>query len=274
MANSNPSPLRDVLAEICDVKRQHVAAKKQQMPLQALEAEANAQPAARGFHQALKQKAEAKQIALIAEIKKASPSKGLIRADFDPVAIATSYQAAGATCLSILTDQPYFQGDDRYIAAVKQAVDLPILRKDFMLDPYQVIESRALGADCILLIMAALSNEQAKELEQVAFDYGLDVLIEVHNAEELARAEAHLRSPLMGVNNRNLKTLEINLSTSLSLKTLMSSERLPVCESGIYSHDDIMRMQQAGFACFLVGESLMREADIKAATERLLGKKK
>jgi indole-3-glycerol phosphate synthase len=259
----------DILKKICDDKLLHVASQKQKFSEQQLQTHAKESPAPRGFYQSLKTKADKKEVALIAEVKKASPSKGLIRKDFDPVAIAKSYEAAGASCISVLTDIPYFQGSDAYLQAVTAAVSLPTLRKDFMLDPYQVLEARALGASCILLIMAALSDEQAKELEAASSELGMDVLVEVHDKAEMERALL-LRSQLIGVNNRNLKTLEISLSTTEILASMVPSDRLLVCESGIYSHEDIQRMQQVGAYTFLVGESLMRQPDIEVATKTLL----
>lgn len=264
--------MSDVLAKICADKRAHVAERKVAFPLTALETAANTAAPTRGFEAALRAKASAGSIGLIAEIKKASPSKGLIREDFDPQALATAYEAGGATCLSVLTDTPYFQGADEYLAAARGAVSLPVLRKDFMLDPYQITESRALGADCILLIMAALEDTQAAELESAVHHYGMDVLIEVHNADELDRA-LKLKSNLVGINNRNLKTLDVDLETSIELSAKVPDGRLVVGESGIYTPADIERLQAAGMSCFLVGESLMRQEDVTLATQILLGEK-
>ncbi|MGB1539486.1 MAG: indole-3-glycerol phosphate synthase TrpC [Rickettsiales bacterium] len=259
------------LEEICEKKREHVQAKMRKLSEHALRMHLSEAPPLRGFTRALRAKVDAGGIGLIAEIKKASPSKGLIRSDFSPAVLARSYAAGRATCLSVLTDEPYFQGNDANIALARGASGLPVLRKDFMLCPYQIIESRVLGADCILLIMAALSNIEAAELEALAHELGMDVLIEVHDEAELERAVTHLKSPLLGVNNRNLKTLEVDLATGERLATLMPADRMKVCESGVYSHNDVLRMKRAGYNCFLVGESLMRETDVTKATQKLLG---
>ncbi len=260
--------MSDKLAEICGRKREHVARARATLPLAALRRALPPDPP-RGFLRALRAEAAAGRPALIAEIKRASPSRGLIRADFDPATLARAYAAGGAACLSVLTDAPYFQGADEYIAAARAAVPLPVLRKDFILDPYQVAEARVLGADAILLIVAALTDAEAIALEAEASDLGMDVLVEVHDEAELARA-LRLRSPLIGVNNRNLKTLEIDLATTERLARLMPGDRLLVCESGIASAADLRRMQAMGAPCFLVGESLMRQADVAAATCALL----
>ena len=263
--------MNNVLERICHDKREHIARRKKERGESSLLNDAEAMNAPRGFVSALREMNNAGENALIAEIKRASPSRGLIREDFDVKMLAKAYQEGGAACLSVLTDAPYFQGDDRYIAIAKEAVSLPVLRKDFMLDPYQIIESRALDADCILLIMAALSNEQARELEQAALDLGMDILVEVHDAAEMERALTHLHSPLLGINNRNLKTLEVDLATTEKLSAMVPEEKLLVCESGIGSHRDILRMNDSYVHCFLVGESLMQQKDVASATRRLLG---
>jgi len=267
--------MSDTLSEICAAKRQHIARRKAAMPESTLLKQAKAATKPRGFQHALQQKIWQGETGLIAEIKKASPSQGVIRKDFGPEALAKAYESGGAACLSVLTDEPYFQGHDDYLAEARDAVNLPVLRKDFMLDPYQIVESRALGADCILLIMAALSDMQARELEAAAFTLKMDVLVEVHDAAELERA-LKLESMLIGINNRDLKTLKVDLATSETLAKQLPKHILPqrtiICESGISSHEDITRMQKAGIHCFLVGESLMRQADVTAATRQLLGK--
>lgn len=261
--------MSDKLAEICHVKRQHVEACKALRSFAELEALGLQQTPVRGFHKALRDRIAQGGIGLIAEIKKASPSRGLIRADFAPAMLAQAYAQGGATCLSVLTDAPYFQGDDAYLGEARHAVTLPVLRKDFMVDPYQVVEARALGADCILLIMAALEDAQAAELEDAAMELGMDVLVEVHDAQETERA-LKLRSRLLGINNRNLKTLQVDLATSEELCRLVPEGYTLICESGIKTHDDIARMRRSGMHGFLVGESLMLEADVTAATRRLL----
>ncbi|MCH2547032.1 MAG: indole-3-glycerol phosphate synthase TrpC [Alphaproteobacteria bacterium] len=259
------------LQEICEKKREHIAERKAVAKVSELEMRAQGVEAPRGFAKALSTSSKGNGIAIIAEVKKASPSKGLIRERFSPPVLARSYQAGGATCLSVLTDMPYFQGEDSFLMAARAACSLPVLRKDFMLDPYQILESRVLGADCILLIMAALNDAQAKELEDAAFALNMDVLIEVHDEPELQRALAHLKSPLIGVNNRNLKTLEVDLTTSEALTPHIPQDRIAVCESGISTPKDIARMKMAGIHCFLVGESLMRQEDVATATRALMG---
>ena len=250
----------------------HIARQKKDVSETALLATAKQASRPRGFIEHLRFRVEKKQAALIAEIKKASPSKGIIREDFEPASIARSYALGGAHCLSVLTDEPFFQGADDYLVYAREAAMLPVLRKDFMLEPYQVIESRALGADAVLLIMAALSDTQAKELEKTAHELGMDVLVEVHDAEEMQRALTHLTSPLIGINNRNLKTLEVDLTTAETLAPMLPADKIGVCESGIGTYNDILRMQKKNLHVFLVGESLMREANIMQATQTLLGK--
>jgi indole-3-glycerol phosphate synthase len=260
----------DVLTRICADKRRDLAERRQARPESALEALARKAAPPRGFHRALADQAAHGRPALICEIKKASPSKGLIRRNFDPRELARAYRTGGASCLSVLTDERYFQGRDDDLVQARAAVDLPVLRKDFMLDPYQILESRALGADCVLLILAALDEGQATELEDVARALDMDVLVEVHDEGELDRA-LRLESPLIGINNRNLKTLEVDLATCEALAPRVPSERLVICESGIHTPDDLARMGRAGAKAFLIGESLMRQNDVAAATAALLG---
>jgi indole-3-glycerol phosphate synthase len=262
--------MSDTLARICAEKRHHVARRRAQHPLAELEDAARAAPPPRPFAAALGRAVAAGGYGLIAEIKKASPSKGVIRADFDPAALARAYEAGGAACLSVLTDIPYFQGADEYLAAARAAVALPVLRKDFMLDPYQVVEARALGADCILLILAALDDASAAELEAAAAAWGLEVLVEVHDGPELERA-ARLKSRLIGINNRDLKSLAVDLSTTEALAPRLPAAAVAVSESGLATPADLARMSRAGVDCFLIGESLMRQADVAAATAALLG---
>lgn len=260
--------MSDVLARICADKRAEVARRKAERPTGAVVQAARGAPGVRDFAGALAGAAE-RGYGLIAEIKKASPSKGLIRADFDPPQLAKAYAAGGAACLSVLTDTPYFQGEDAYLTAARAAGGLPVLRKDFMLDTYQVVEARALGADCILVIMAAVSNGQAAELVAAATEYGMDALIEVHDAAELDRALA-VPSRLVGINNRNLKTLKVDLATTEALAPRVPADRAVVCESGLAASADLARMARIGVRRFLVGESLMRQADVEAATRALL----
>ncbi len=259
----------DKLAEICATKRQEVAARRAETSLGQLDHLAAQASAPRGFQKALEVKA-ATGFALIAEIKKASPSKGLIRADFHPTDHARAYQEGGAACLSVLTDAPYFQGHEDYLIAARAACDLPVLRKDFMVDPWQVAEARSIGADAILIIVAALDDTAMREIEAAAIERCMDVLVEVHDESELERAAYHLTTRLIGVNNRNLKTFITDLATTERLVPLAPEGALLVGESGINSHEDCQRLAKTGVRTFLVGESLMRQSDVAAATKALL----
>jgi indole-3-glycerol phosphate synthase len=258
-----------LLAEICAKKRAAIAAARAARPLAAVERDAAAAPPPRGFIAALERPLAAGRYALIAEIKRASPSRGLIRADFAPAELARAYARGGAACLSVLTDEPYFQGRAEHLQAAQGAVTLPVLRKDFMLDPWQMAEARAMGADCVLLIMAALGDDEAVALEAAARRWGMDVLVEVHDREELARA-LRVRTRLIGINNRNLSTLKVDLATTEELAKDLPADRVLVSESGLRTPEDLARMARAGARCFLVGESLMAEADVEAATRALL----
>ena len=257
-----------ILDDIIEYKRQEVAKAKAHAPFAVVEKLAKVADPPRGFKKALERKAK-DGFALIAEIKKASPSKGLIRADFMPAEIAKAYEAGGAVCLSVLTDTPSFQGAAQFLVDARAATSLPVLRKDFMIDPYQVAEARAWGADCILLIMACLSDQQASELNVAALDWGLDVLVETHNNQEMERA-IKLNASLIGINNRNLATFDTNLQTTTELARLAPAGSLIVSESGIASHQDLIRLRKDGAKAFLVGESLMRGDNIEAATRKLL----
>ena len=262
----------DKLKQICADKYEHIAKQKRKISFAELDNQARHEASKpRDFLRALRDKENAGQFGLIAELKKASPSKGLIRNDFAPEVIAKAYAHGGAACLSVLTDIPYFQGADEYLVTAHSTVNLPILRKDFMLEPYQIVESRALGADAILLIMAALSNAQARELEAAAFEYGMDVLIEIHDAKECERVLKNLKSEMLGVNNRDLKTLKVDLNNAKILSHIIPSPYLKICESGITSNDNLKDMKTFGYNSFLVGETLMRQEDVTKATRNLLG---
>ena len=263
----------DILQRILDRKAVEIAGRSARVSIGSLRAQLVDAPATRGFAAAIEAKRAAGHPAVIAEVKKASPSKGVIREHFDPVAIARSYEAGGAACLSVLTDIDFFQGDDTYLQQARAACALPVLRKDFTIDPYQIVEARVLGADCILLIVSALDDAQLASLYREAMDIGLDVLVEVHDADELQRAltlqPIHGRRPLIGVNNRNLRTFEVSLETTVSLKRTMRDDRTLITESGISTREDVERMLAADVDAFLVGESFMRDPDPGAALQRL-----
>ena len=262
--------MSDILQKILAHKAQEVRERRARLPLAALHDQARNAPAPRGFAAALHARIGAGQPAVIAEVKKASPSQGVIRADFDPAAIARSYAAGGAACLSVLTDVDFFQGDDAYLDQARAACALPVLRKDFILDVYQVVEGRALGADCILLIVAALSDAQLAEFSALAHSLGMDVLVEAHDAAELARALA-TPARLIGINNRDLRTFATSLETTLTLRARVPADRVLVTESGIHTREDVARLRAAGVHVFLVGEACMRAADPGAQLQRLFG---
>lgn len=262
--------MTDILTKIAASTREHVARCKADRPLSDIEKQARDADPVRGFHKNLLNAEAQGKFGLITEIKKASPSKGMIRENFDPPALARSYEDGGSSCLSVLTDQPYFMGADEYLVAARAATSLPALRKDFMVDPYQIAEARALGADCILIIMAMIDDVLAAEIEATAIEYNLDVLVEVHDSKELERAH-NLKSPLLGINNRNLKTFEVTLDTTIELSKLADPHRTLVSESGLFTYDDLKMVKETcGINTFLIGESLMRQDNVTEATKKLL----